>query len=60
MPSEESQVRSQRAAVQENYEAVALDYAFARQSLAATTAKSWYPHMENAVLDHTEAFGLPS
>jgi outer membrane protein, multidrug efflux system len=41
MPSEESQVRSQRAAVQENYEAVALDYAFARQSLAATTAKSW-------------------
>jgi outer membrane protein, multidrug efflux system len=54
------QVRSQRAAVQENYEAVALDYAFARQSLAATTAKSWYPHMENAVLDHTEAFGLPS
>ena len=32
-------MRSQRAAVQENYEAVALDCAFARQSLAATTAK---------------------
>jgi multidrug efflux system outer membrane protein len=40
------QVRSQRAAVQENYEAVALDYAFARQSLAATTAKSWYLAIE--------------
>jgi multidrug efflux system outer membrane protein len=40
------QVRSQRAAVQENYEAVALDYAFARQSLAATTAKSWYVAIE--------------
>src|SRR5277367_3948630 len=40
------QVRSQRAAAQENYEAVALDYAFARQSLAATTAKSWYLAIE--------------
>jgi outer membrane protein, multidrug efflux system len=35
-------LRSQRAAAQEGYEAVALDYAFARQSIAATTAKSWY------------------
>jgi outer membrane protein, multidrug efflux system len=35
-------LRAQHAAARENYEAVALDYAFARQSLAATTAKSWY------------------
>jgi outer membrane protein, multidrug efflux system len=40
------QLRSQRAAAQENYEAIALDYAFARQSLAATTARSWYLAIE--------------
>jgi multidrug efflux system outer membrane protein len=39
-------VRSQRAAAQETYEAVAMDYAFARQSLAALTAKSWYLAIE--------------
>jgi len=39
-------VRSQRAAAEENYEAVAMDYAFARQSLAALTAKSWYLAIE--------------
>ncbi len=39
-------LRAQRAAAQENYQAVALDYAFARQSLAATTAKSWYLAIE--------------
>ena len=39
-------VRSQRAAAQENYEAVAMDYAFARQSVAALTAKSWYLAIE--------------
>jgi outer membrane protein, multidrug efflux system len=43
-------IRSQRAASQENYEAVALDYAFARQSLAATTAKSWYLAIETRQL----------
>jgi len=43
-------LRSQRAASQENYEAVALDYAFARQSLAATTAKSWYLAIETRQL----------
>ena len=43
-------VRSQRAASQENYEAVALDYAFARQSLAAITAKSWYLAIETGQL----------
>ena len=39
-------LRSQRAAAQQSYEANALDYAFARQSLAATTAKSWYLAIE--------------
>jgi NodT family efflux transporter outer membrane factor (OMF) lipoprotein len=39
-------VRAQRAATQENYEAVAMDYAFARQSIAALTAKSWYLAIE--------------
>jgi outer membrane protein, multidrug efflux system len=43
-------LRSQRAAAQENYQAVALDYAFARQSLAATTAKSWYLAIETRQL----------
>jgi len=31
---------------QADFEAVQLDYAFARQSLAATTAKSWYLAVE--------------
>ena len=39
-------VRAQRAASQESYEAILLDYAFARQSLAAITAKSWYLAIE--------------
>jgi len=43
-------VRAQRAAAQENYQAVALDYAFARQSLAATTAQSWYLAIETRQL----------
>ena len=43
-------VRSQRAAVEQNYEAIALDYAFARQSIAATTAKSWYLAIETRQL----------
>jgi len=43
-------LRSQRAATQQNYEAVAMDYAFARQSLAATTAKSWYLAIETRQL----------
>ena len=34
-------LRAQTAASQANADAVALDYAFARQSLAATTAKLW-------------------
>lgn len=43
-------LRSQRAASQETYEATALDYAFARQSLAATTARSWYLTIESRQL----------
>jgi multidrug efflux system outer membrane protein len=43
-------LRAQRAAAQQNYEAIALDYAFARQSLAATTAKSWYLAIETRQL----------
>jgi multidrug efflux system outer membrane protein len=35
-------LRSQRAAAEERAEVAALDYAFGRQSPAATTAKSWY------------------
>lgn len=39
-------LRAQRAAARADFEAVQLDYAFARQSLAATTAKSWYLAIE--------------
>jgi multidrug efflux system outer membrane protein len=39
-------VRAQRAAARADFEAVELDFAFARQSLAATTAKSWYLAIE--------------
>ena len=35
-------LRAQRAAAQAGFEATALDYAYARQSLAATSAKAWY------------------
>jgi multidrug efflux system outer membrane protein len=35
-------LRAQRAAAGAGYEATALDYAYARQSLAATVAMSWY------------------
>jgi outer membrane protein, multidrug efflux system len=39
-------LRSQRAAAVSGYEATALDYAYARQSLAATVAMSWYLTLE--------------
>jgi len=39
-------LRTQRAATQAGYEATALDYAYARQSLAAAVAKSWYLTIE--------------
>jgi len=35
-------LRAQKAASEATFEATALDYDFARQSLAATTAESWY------------------
>ncbi|MCB1705054.1 MAG: TolC family protein [Halioglobus sp.] len=35
-------LRAQKSAAQANYAAASLDYAFARQSLAAMTVKSWF------------------
>jgi NodT family efflux transporter outer membrane factor (OMF) lipoprotein len=43
-------IRAQKAASEAGFEATALDYAFARQSLAATTAKSWYLAIETRQL----------
>jgi multidrug efflux system outer membrane protein len=39
-------LRAQRAAAVSGYEATALDFAYARQSLAATVAMSWYLTLE--------------
>jgi multidrug efflux system outer membrane protein len=43
-------LRAQRAASEANAEAAALDYSYARQSLAATTAKLWYLAIETRQL----------
>jgi len=43
-------LRAQRAAAVAGFEATALDYAYARQSLAATTAKLWYLAIETRQL----------
>lgn len=43
-------LRAQQAAAQAGYEASALDYAFARQSLAALTARAWYATVESRQL----------
>ena len=43
-------LRSERAAAVAQYQATALDYAFARQSLAATTAQTWYLAIETRQL----------
>jgi len=43
-------LRAQRSASEANAEAAALDYAYARQSLAATTAKLWYLAIETRQL----------
>jgi multidrug efflux system outer membrane protein len=40
-------LRAQRAAAEAGYEATALDYAYARQSIAAMTAKLWYLTIES-------------
>jgi outer membrane protein TolC len=43
-------LRAQREASEAQYQATALDYAYARQSLAATVAKSWYLAIETREL----------
>jgi multidrug efflux system outer membrane protein len=43
-------LRSERAGAVAAYQATALDYAFARQSLAATTAHTWYLAIETQQL----------
>jgi NodT family efflux transporter outer membrane factor (OMF) lipoprotein/GxxExxY protein len=43
-------LRAQKAATEAGYEAAALDYAWGRQSLAATTAKTWYLAVETRQL----------
>jgi outer membrane protein, multidrug efflux system len=43
-------LRAQRAAAQAGYQATALEYAYARQSLAATAARSWYLTIETSQL----------
>jgi NodT family efflux transporter outer membrane factor (OMF) lipoprotein len=43
-------LRAQREASEADFQATALDYAFARQSLAATVAKSWYLTIETRQL----------
>jgi NodT family efflux transporter outer membrane factor (OMF) lipoprotein len=43
-------LRAQHAAARAGYEATALDYAYARQSLAAAVAKSWYLTIETREL----------
>ena len=43
-------LRAQRAAAEAGYQASALEYAWARQSLAATTAKLWYLTIETRQL----------
>jgi NodT family efflux transporter outer membrane factor (OMF) lipoprotein len=39
-------LRAQRAAAKAGFEATALDYSWARQSLAATTSQAWYQAVE--------------
>jgi NodT family efflux transporter outer membrane factor (OMF) lipoprotein len=43
-------LRAQREAAQAGYEASALDYAYARQSLAALSAKAWFATVESRQL----------
>jgi outer membrane protein, multidrug efflux system len=60
-------LRAQRAAAKAGFEATALDYAWARQSLAATTSQAWYQAVglrrlvaisEEAVKDYTDLLHL--
>jgi len=52
-------LRAQRAAATAGFQATALDYAWARQSLAATASQAWYQAVELRVLEAitTEAVG---
>ena len=43
-------LRAQKSQAEANYAAAALDYAYARQSLAATTAKSWFAAVQATLL----------
>jgi len=43
-------LRAQQAASEASYQATALDYAYARQSLVATVAKTWYTAIETYLL----------
>lgn len=43
-------LRAQKASAEAAYEATALDYAYARQSLAATVARTWYLAIETRQL----------
>lgn len=43
-------LRAQKSAAQANYAAAALDYAYARQSLAAMTVKSWFAAVQRTQL----------
>jgi len=43
-------LQAKRAAQEEKYQATALEYAYARQSLAATVAKTWYLTIEARLL----------
>jgi outer membrane protein, multidrug efflux system len=61
------QLRAQRAAAQEGFEATAFNYAWARQSLAATASQAWYQTVEllrleavteQAVKDYQELLAL--
>lgn len=44
-------LRAQKSAAEAGFQATALDFAYARQSLAATTAKSWYITIETIQLE---------
>ena len=50
-------LRAQRPRPERNAEAAALDYAYARQSLAATTAKLWYVADRDAAAARAERAG---
>ena len=52
------ELRAQKASAQAGYEATALEFAWARQSLAATTAKAWYLAIETRQLVELAEHGV--